>query len=140
MWWAYFDRFATAAAQRLRDHTEPVLAAADAYSYLHLVLVAGIIVFAVGMRIASRHPEHALTDSARLALCGGVALYLIGHAAFRLRMVGTINYPELLASAAILAVWAVGGQLPAWSIGSAVAAILAVLCALETHRERPQTR
>ena len=48
LWWVYFDRVAPAAEQRLREHGDPVLAASDAYSYLHLLLVAGIIVFAVG--------------------------------------------------------------------------------------------
>ena len=51
LWWTYFDRFADAAEARLRDHDDPVLAAADGYSYLHLVIVAGIIVFAVGMKV-----------------------------------------------------------------------------------------
>jgi low temperature requirement protein LtrA len=138
MWWTYFHHFAKAAAQRLREHVEPVLAAADAYSYLHLVLVAGIIVFAVGMRTATQHPEHTLDTAARLALCGGVALYLVGHAAFVLRVLGTIRYQELLAATAILAFWALSGQLAAWCIGSAVAAILAILCGLETRLGLPQ--
>src|SRR6266508_3980022 len=47
LWWTYFDRFASTAEARLRDHDDPVLAAADAYSYIHLVIVAGIIVLAV---------------------------------------------------------------------------------------------
>jgi low temperature requirement protein LtrA len=32
LWWTYFDRFASAAESRLRDHDDPVLAAADGYS------------------------------------------------------------------------------------------------------------
>ncbi len=59
MWWTYFDRVAEVAQARLREHDDPVLAAADAYSYLHLVIVAGIIIFAAGVRppsvIRSRH-------------------------------------------------------------------------------------
>ncbi|MBV9000363.1 MAG: low temperature requirement protein A, partial [Solirubrobacterales bacterium] len=49
MWWTYFEGFAETAAKRLREHDDPVLAAADGYSYLHLVIVAGIITFAVGV-------------------------------------------------------------------------------------------
>ncbi len=52
LWWTYFDRFADIAEARLRTHDDVVLAAADSYSYLHLVIVAGIIVFAVGMKVA----------------------------------------------------------------------------------------
>src|SRR4051812_41015985 len=54
LWWIYFDRFAATAERRLREHDDPVLAAADAYSYLHLLLVAGIIVFAVGVKLMIR--------------------------------------------------------------------------------------
>ena len=55
MWWTYFDRFAAAAEDRLRAHQDPVLAAADGYSYLHLLIVAGIITFAVGVRVRVQH-------------------------------------------------------------------------------------
>src|SRR2546423_14728706 len=51
LWWIYFDRFAATAEEKLRDHDEPVLAAADAYSYLHLPLVAGVVIFAVGAQL-----------------------------------------------------------------------------------------
>ena len=55
MWWTYFDRFAATAEERLREHDDPVLAAADGYSYLHLLIVAGIITFAVGVRVLVEH-------------------------------------------------------------------------------------
>ena len=91
LWWTYFDRFAHESPRSgCATHREPVLAAADAYSYLHLVLVAGIIVFAVGVEARRRTTSRdQLGDAARLALCGGVALYLVGHVAFRLRIVGS---------------------------------------------------
>src|ERR671929_37341 len=73
LWWTYFDRFAARAEERLRTHHDPVLAAADGYSYLHLVLVAGIIVFAVGAKDAVAGVTDPLSDAARLALCGGTA-------------------------------------------------------------------
>jgi len=68
LWWTYFDRFAAVAREQLRTHNDPVLAAADGYSYLHLALVAGIIVFAVGMRLATHRAGTPLSDAGRLAL------------------------------------------------------------------------
>lgn len=136
LWWTYFDRFAETAQERLREHDDPVLAAADAYSYLHLVLVAGIIVFAVGVRFAIEDVGEPLTDGARLALCGGVALYLTGHAVFRLRIARALSPEKLAASAAVLVVFAVGGELPAWSIAAAVSAVLALLCGWEATLDR----
>jgi low temperature requirement protein LtrA len=62
LWWTYFGRFAATAEERLRAHADPVLAASDAYSYLHLLLVAGIIVFAVGARALAQHAGGSLAD------------------------------------------------------------------------------
>jgi len=131
LWWIYFDRFAARAEQRLRTHEDPVLAASDAYSYLHLVLVAGIIVFAVGMRLAIRGTGHPLGEPARLALCGGVALYLVGHAAFRLRLVRELGWPKVLAAAAAMSVFALGASLRAWALAALIAGDLGVLCVVE---------
>jgi low temperature requirement protein LtrA len=131
LWWTYFDRFAARAQERLESHRDPVLAAADAYSYLHLALVAGIIVFAVGVRFAIEGVDESLGEGARLALCGGVALYLVGHAAFALRIAGLLSYGKLVAAAAVLAVFALGGGLPAWAVAAAVGVVLAALCTRE---------
>jgi low temperature requirement protein LtrA len=134
LWWVYFDRVAPAAEQRLRDHGDPVLAAADAYSYMHLLLVAGIIVFAVGMKETLSVVSDPLSDSARLALTGGVALYLAGHAAFRARMFGTGGLERLAAAAAALLLYPVGEDLPAWSLEASLAVVLIALCAWDASR------
>jgi low temperature requirement protein LtrA len=134
MWWTYFEGFAEAAAERLRRHRDPVLAAADAYSYLHLVIVAGIITFAVGVKVlAGGSVSASLAGPARLALCGGVALYLVGTAAFSLRLLGVAQYRQLAVAGALLVLYAVGGGLPAWVVAGAVAALLCALCAAESE-------
>jgi low temperature requirement protein LtrA len=139
LWWTYFDRRAEAAERRLRVHPDPVLAAADAYSYLHLVLVAGIIVFAVGVKQAIHDVEEPLSAAARLALCGGVALYLAGHVAFAARIMGTVDAAELVAAVAALAVFAAGGGLPAWGAVAAIAGVVVALCAVESSRAPART-
>ena len=114
-----------------------MLAAADAYSYLHLVIVAGIITFAVGVKILTRDSVTAsLPGPARLALCGGVALYLAGTAAFSLRLLGAVEYGQLGVGAALLALYAVGGGLPAWALTAGVAALLGGLCLAQAEAVR----
>jgi len=136
LWWTYFDRFAEIAEQRLRTHGDPVLAAADGYSYLHLVLVAGIIIFAAGVKLAVHDVREPLDDATRLALCGGVALYLVGHVAFGLRMVGSVGWEKLVAAAALLVLYAAGADLPAWTLAGAVTVVLGLMCAFETLSAR----
>jgi low temperature requirement protein LtrA len=133
MWWTYFDRAAGEAEERLRAHDDPVLAAADAYSYLHLVLVAGIIIFAVGLKDLARGSVTApLAGPARLALTAGIALYLIGQAAVTLRLHGDQKPAKLVAAVALLILYAVAGGLPAWSVAAIAAALTAGLAGFET--------
>jgi low temperature requirement protein LtrA len=135
MWWVYFDRFATESEERLREHADPVIAAADAYSYLHLVIVAGIIIFAVGVKLLTRGSVTApLADAPRLALTAGVALYLLGQTAVQVRLHGlhSANPAKLAAAAALLVLYAAGGGLPAWSIAAIAAALITAVAAFDT--------
>jgi low temperature requirement protein LtrA len=138
LWWTYFGQFAAAAEERLRQHADPVLAAADAYSYLHLLLVAGIIIFAVGVRFAAHAADQALADPGRLSLCGGVALYLLGHLAVRWRLLGSPfrtrsqgGMANVVVAAALLLLFALGGGLPAWAVTGAAAALVTLLCTVQ---------
>jgi low temperature requirement protein LtrA len=132
LWWTYFDRFAQLAEDSLRTNRDPVLAAADGYSYLHLILVAGIITFAAGVKLLVGSPHQTPSDPVRLALCGGVGAYLLGHVAFRLRLTGKIGYEKLVVVAGLAILYAVGGPLAAWALASLIAALMLVLCAAET--------
>ncbi|HEV3128348.1 MAG TPA: low temperature requirement protein A [Solirubrobacteraceae bacterium] len=136
LWWTYFDRLAGAAEAALRRHREAVLAAADGYSYLHLVIVAGIIVFAAGIRLLVADVTTAPTTAVRLAVCGGVAAYLVGCVVFGLRLAGSIGYPKLVAAGGLLVLFALGGSLAAWSLTAVIAGLLAALCVIETGWER----
>ncbi len=143
LWWVYFDRFASAAEDRLRGHGDPVLAAADAYSYLHLPIVGGIIIFAVGLKLlVHADPSAALGASGRLALCGGVSLYLLAHLAFSLRLGEGAPRGRFAAVAALTVVYLVSGAMAGWVLTGLVALIMVVLCLAESSRlgESPAPR
>lgn len=137
MWWTYFDRTAGSAQERLRVHDDPVLAAADAYSYMHLIIVAGIIIFAGGVKVVVHDQVSApMPDAGRLAMCGGAALYLLGLAAFRLRMLREHSVARLIVAVALMVLYAAGAALPAWVVGALIVALMAGMCATEAvHAE-----
>jgi low temperature requirement protein LtrA len=93
MWWLYFTAAARLAERRLHEATtRRTTIARDAYTYLHVVLVAAIVVSAVGDELVIAHPREALESSAEVAaVVGGPALYLFAHALFRLRVSGHIG-------------------------------------------------
>ncbi len=82
MWWIYFHEGAEQAAHRIARASDPGRTARVAYSYIHIAIIAGIIVTAVGDEIVLVHPEHADT-AAILAVLGGPALFLLGCTLFK---------------------------------------------------------
>jgi low temperature requirement protein LtrA len=97
LWWAYFDVVALAAERRFRRATglERVLIARDSYTYLHLPMVAGIILFSLGVKKTLAHVGDPLEIVPAVGLCGGLAVYFAAHVAFRLRNMRTLNRQRL---------------------------------------------
>ncbi len=136
LWWAYFDVVAIVAERRLRSAEGAAQArlARDSYSYLHLPMIAGIIFFAVGVKKTLGHVGDPLATVPAVALCGGVALYLLAHVAFRLRNVGSLNRQRLVAAGLLLALIPVAREVEALASLGAVTAICAVLIVYEAIR------
>lgn len=126
LWWAYFDVVSTAAERRLTRaaRMQRAILARDAYTYLHYAIVAGIVGFAVGCKQLVAHPTGRLPLSAAVALCGGVALYLVGHAAFRFRMSRTIGRHHLAGAAASAALIAASPHVAALAVAALLTAVL----------------
>jgi low temperature requirement protein LtrA len=82
MWWIYFDTGAERAQHRIMHAGDPGRTARSAYSYVHVVIVAGIIVCAVADEVVLMHPDHGSTGAV-LAILGGPACYLLGAAWFK---------------------------------------------------------
>lgn len=85
-WWTYFG-LTRGAEQRLEQAKglERAHLARDAYSYLHLPLVAGIMLFAVGAHASVAHATAPLPLLPAIALAGGMALFYLGDVAYRWR-------------------------------------------------------
>ncbi len=100
LWWAYFDVVAVVAESKLNEAEGVVRSqlARDVYSYLHLALIAGVILFALGAKKTLAGIDKPLDTIPAVALCGGVALYFLGHIGMRLRNVRTLNRRRLTAA------------------------------------------
>jgi low temperature requirement protein LtrA len=139
MWWLYFNYVATIAQRRLELAPDRTRLARDAYTYLHVLLIAGVILAAVGDELVIAHPTERLSADEAAAVVGGPALYLVGHALFRLRMAGSIAWKRLAAAVACMAVGLLAGLVPALVVATLVVAVLVGLIVAEHvagHRRR----
>lgn len=127
LWWVYFDVTAIAAEHRLveSEGTERAALARDAYSFLHLPMVAGVVATALGLKKAlayiSGAPGHSWRDSLHgipeWALHVGPAQYLLALVAFRYRNMRTLGESRPIAAALLLVTIPVGVHLAAmWDL------------------------
>ena len=136
MWWIYFDVVALVAGRRLADAPEGRERnemARDSYSLLHLPMVAGIVLTALGLKITIGHFDAHLHAVASFALLGGLAIYLLGHVAFRYRHVHTINRQRLALSLALLILVPAATAVPALVALALVNVLIWTMIAFETH-------
>ncbi len=140
LWWAYFDVIAVLAQRQLSETSGAVRArlARDCYSYLHLPMIAGIVLFALGLKKTIEQVGEPLATIPAVALCGGLSLYFLAHVALRVRLVhfirratterpGWIGPGRLATAIGMLAAIPAALDLPALS---ALALVAALCCAL----------
>lgn len=134
LWWLYFNYVARIAERRLELAGNRTLMARDAYTYLHAVIIAGVIVSAVGDELIIAHPTDKLPGYEVAAVAAGPAIYLLAHTLIRLRLTGTVSAPRLTGLVACVAIGLVGTQLTALVLGGALVAVLMAVIAWEYAR------
>jgi low temperature requirement protein LtrA len=137
LWWLYFDVVALVAARRLAEAApgrERNSIGRDSYGYLHLPMVAGIVLLALGMKKTLGHVEEPLKVVPAVALLGGIAMYLLAHVAFRWRNVHTFSVQRALCAVALVALLPAAVELAALATLAILAAVLVALIVYETVR------
>jgi low temperature requirement protein LtrA len=136
MWWLYFDVVALVSARRLArapEGKERNELARDSYSYLHFPMVAGVILFALGLKKTLGEPDDALKIVPDVALLGGVALYLLALVAFRYRHVHSINRRRLTLAIVLVALVPAALELPAMAMLAVIGVLVWTLIVIETR-------
>ena len=134
LWWLYFDSVARFSKERLRAAGDRGRLARDAFTYLHLPIVAGIIASAVADEITIAHPGAELDWMGAAMVLGGPLLYLLGHQLFRLRMVGSVSRLRLVAIAGLALLVPFATALPALAAAAAATLVLCATAAVETFQ------
>jgi low temperature requirement protein LtrA len=131
LWWLYFGAVAERTRLVMRTCEDPGRLARDAYTYLHLPIVAGIIAVAVGDDLLIADPGRALHGVALAMVIGGPALFLVGESLFRVRVTGAANAKRLAVAGVLVLLAPVGGQVSALALSTIVAVLLTGLALWE---------
>ena len=125
LWWLYFDVAAIVARRGLMQATGLELhrLALHSYSYLHLPIVAGVVLFALGLKTTLGNVGETLDAVPAVGLCGGAALYLLGHIAFLFRATGYLFRRRTIGTIVLLALIPVAVAIPPLAALALVSAV-----------------
>jgi low temperature requirement protein LtrA len=131
LWWLYFGAVAIHSRRQIAESEDAGRLARDAYTYLHLPIVAGIIVVAVGDDLLIAEPRHALARAGALMVLGGPAIYLLGETLFRVRMIGSASAKRVATIVAICLLFIVSTSISALALCAMVTAVVTGLAVWE---------
>jgi low temperature requirement protein LtrA len=140
LWWRYFGATAEQARLTLSTCEDPGRLARDAYTYLHLPIVAGIIATAVGTDLLIAEPHDSLHGVGLAMMLGGPALFLAGETMFGRRMTGTTDVSRVAVAGCLVLLVPIGGQVSALLLTVAVGALLTALVLWELRAPRRSRR
>ena len=139
MWWLYFAIGAEQGHHSIKHSEQAGRQARVAYTYMHILIVAGIIVCAVADELVLAHPDHA-DNPAMVAILGGPALYLLGTALFKWvtasRALPPLSHIVGLVLLGLLCIPASQHAFSAMGLSAATAAVLWVVAIWESRSLR----
>ncbi len=132
MWWIYFNIGAEKASRYIAQSADPGRVARLAYTYLHILIVAGIIVVAVGDELMLAHPSGHVETATAAAVLGGPAIYLLGSILFKRSVVRWQPLSHLIGFAALAALAPAAEHLTPLLLGAAASGVLVIVATWET--------
>jgi low temperature requirement protein LtrA len=131
LWWLYFGEVAEHSRRHMAESDDPGGLARDAYTYLHLPIVAGVIAVAVADELLIAHPGEPFATAGVAMVLGGPALFLLGETLFRVRMIGSANAKRVAAIVVLGLLWPLAAGVSALALTAIVAGVLTALALWE---------
>ena len=132
MWWLYFHRGAEAGSELISNSREPGRLARLAYTYLHLPIVAGIILSAVADDLVLQHPLGHSDARTVLSAVGGPMLFLIGTILFKQVIRGWFQPSHIVGILALAVLGWFGHELSPLMLSIATTALTVIVAIWES--------
>ena len=131
LWWLYFDQSAGAAAQKIANSDDPGRLGRSAYTLIHPVMVAGIIVSAAADQKLLSDPAATASTASAWMILGGPALFLAGHAAFKLVVWRYLSWPRVAGIAALALLGLAATAIPELGLAACAAGVVTAVAATD---------
>ncbi|HEY7945499.1 MAG TPA: low temperature requirement protein A, partial [Casimicrobiaceae bacterium] len=132
MWWIYFHKGAEAGSEQISKSSEPGRQARLAYTYLHMPIVAGIIVSAVADDLVLTHPEGHSDLPTSLCAIGGPLVFLVGTILFKQTFRGFLQLSHGVGIVSLGVLYWFAGQLSPLLLSIATSAIMVMVAVWES--------
>jgi low temperature requirement protein LtrA len=132
MWWIYFDTGAERGSQTIAGSTDPGRLARLAYTYLHIPIVAGIIVAAVADELVLAHPSGHTELKTAGAVLGGPLLFLVGNLLFKGAVTGRPPLSHLVGLGLLVLLTPTSPVLSPLALATATTIVLMIVATWET--------
>lgn len=132
MWWIYFDTGSERASARIAHAQHSGHMARLGYTYLHQIIVIGIIACAVSDDLILAHPGGHASPAAAAAIVGGPALYILGCGLFKYPLLHRFPLSHLVGLALLLALAFTAGAFSPLGLAMASTGALLVAAAWES--------
>jgi low temperature requirement protein LtrA len=133
MWWVYFHIGHRRGTHQIEHAADPGRIARNGFTYLHIPIVAGIVLAAVGSERAIAHPEDAAVLAEGATILGGPLLFLLGNGLFKRSSAQWFPPSHIAGIAALAGLMLIGGWMPLmWAM--ILSAVVMVVVSVWEHR------
>lgn len=136
MWWIYFDTSSERGTHAITHSNDPGRIGAY-FHYIHVTLIAGIIVAAVADELVIHHPDHHIDLTTALALIGGPMIYLLGNAAYKRVVYGRVPLSHIAGVAMLVLLFPLAFMTDRLMVGGLTSLVLIVV-AIWQSRHTPR--
>jgi low temperature requirement protein LtrA len=137
LWWLYFGAPAERSHAMMSESDDPGRIARNSYTYVHVLIVAGIIATAAGVDLLIAHPHDPQHGVGLAIVLGGPAVFLLGESLFQWSATGTVNVKRLATAALIIALVPLAPELSTLALIGIVTGLLTAVAIWELRATTP---
>ncbi len=133
MWWVYFNLGHNRGTHQIEHSDDPGRLARLVYSYIHIPIVAGVVLSAVGAERAIAHPMDPATLAESASVMGGLILFLLGNGLFKWASAPNFPLSHIIGLGLCVVAIVVGPAINLLMLNGMAAAILAMVAVWENR-------